>query len=143
MRLIRGAIIGLIVLGTGACYHATVNTGLAPSSTVIRKEWAHSFLYGLVPPNVVDAAKACPSGVARVETQHSFLNMLANFITFGLYSPMEIDVTCASGSSGAGSQGDAAIEIQRDASPEQMTQSFHEATQRAVETQRAVYVRFK
>lgn len=143
MKLIRSAIVGAVVLGSAACYHATVNTGLAPSSTVIRKAWAHSFLYGLVPPDVVDAAKECPSGVARVETQHSFLNMVANVITFGIYTPIEIDVTCASGSSGAGSRADAAIEIQRDASAQEMTQSFQEATRQAVATHRAVYVQFR
>lgn len=32
-----------------------------------------------------------------VETQLSFLNLLAGGITFGLYSPMSITVTCAAG----------------------------------------------
>jgi hypothetical protein len=34
--------------------------------------------------------------VARVETQHSFLNMLATIVTFNLYTPMTLTVTCAS-----------------------------------------------
>ena len=38
---------------------------------------------------------SCPNGVAKVETQQSFLNLLANFLTSGLYSPMSITVTCA------------------------------------------------
>jgi hypothetical protein len=45
----------------------------------------------------VDSADDCPSGVAQVETQHSFLNGLAAAITFGIYTPLQINVTCASG----------------------------------------------
>lgn len=36
--------------------------------------------------------------MARVETRLSFLNQLASFITWGIYTPMSIEVTCASGS---------------------------------------------
>lgn len=81
-----------------ACYHATVLTGLPASSEVVSKAWAHGFVYGLVPPSDVETASKCKTGVAKVETQHSFLNMLAQFLTFGIYTPMQIDVTCASSS---------------------------------------------
>jgi hypothetical protein len=82
------------VLSAG-CYHATINTGLPPGTEGIHKTWAHGFLYGLVPPATVEAASKCTNGVARVETQSSFLNMVASAITFGIYTPMQIDVTCA------------------------------------------------
>jgi hypothetical protein len=77
------------------CYHATIETGLPASPTTIDQPWAHSFLWGLVPPATVETAAKCPSGVAKVETQLSFLNQLANFLTGGIYSPMQITVTCA------------------------------------------------
>ena len=32
--------------------------------------------------------------MARVVTQHSIVNLLAGVITFGLYSPMHVTVTC-------------------------------------------------
>ena len=79
------------------CYHTTIETGRAPSPQQIDVPWAHSFLYGLVPPEVVDAEEECSSGVARVETQLSFLNKLSGVLTLGLYSPMHVTVTCASG----------------------------------------------
>ncbi len=78
-----------------ACYHAVIDTGLAPSTQVIDKQWAHGFLFGLVPPSTVETASRCQHGVAKVETQLSFLNQLANLITFGIYTPMQITVTCA------------------------------------------------
>jgi len=84
------------LLFTG-CYHATIETGRAPSPQQIDIPWANSFVYGLVPPATVDAEAECASGVARVETQHSFLNGLVQLLTWGIYTPMHITVTCASG----------------------------------------------
>lgn len=83
------------LLFTG-CYHATIETGRAPSPQQIDIPWANSFVYGLVPPATVDAEAECASGVARVETQHSFLNGLVQLLTWGIYTPMHITVTCAS-----------------------------------------------
>jgi hypothetical protein len=80
-----------------ACYHATIETGLPASTTVIHEKWASGYLWGLVPPHVVTAAVACPqSKIASVETQHSFLNQLAAIVTLGIYTPIEIKVTCGS-----------------------------------------------
>ena len=85
----------VLALGVGACYHATIETGLPAGPDKIEKKWAHSFLGGLVPPETIETMEKCPNGVARVETRHSFLNQVANAITMGLYTPMEIIVTCA------------------------------------------------
>ncbi len=79
------------------CYHATVDTGLTPSTVKIEKHWASGWIYGLVPPSTVETAQKCTSGVAKVETQLSFANQLVNFLTFGIYTPMDITVTCAQG----------------------------------------------
>jgi Bor protein len=80
-----------------ACYHAIIQTGRPASSDVIEIPWAHSFIYGLVPPKVVESAAKCPNGAATVETMHSFLNGLVQAITWGIYTPITIKVTCASG----------------------------------------------
>ena len=85
------------LLFTGACYHTTIETGAAPSPQVIQQEWAASWIGGLVPPDPVETAAKCPNGVSKVETQHSFLNMVANVLTFGIYTPMTITVTCGTG----------------------------------------------
>lgn len=77
------------------CYHAVVDTGRPAGDVVISKPWANSFVYGLVPPPVEQTAQQCKSGVAKVETQHSFLNSLVGGITWGIYTPMTITVTCA------------------------------------------------
>jgi hypothetical protein len=77
------------------CYHATVETGASPSPEVIYKSFASGWIYGLVPPSTVATAARCPNGVAKVETQLSFVNQLVSFLTLGIYTPMQITVTCA------------------------------------------------
>ena len=90
------ALICFIAL-TSACYHATIDTGLTPSTVTIEKPWASGWILGLVPPSPVNTAKKCPNGVAKIDTQLSFLNQLVDFLTFGIYTPMDIKVTCAQG----------------------------------------------
>ena len=92
-----GSVVLLAALSTTGCYHAIIETGRSPSGQSIERAWAHSFLYGLVPPSVTETASQCPNGVARVETLHSFLNSLAGGLTWGIYTPMTIRVQCASG----------------------------------------------
>lgn len=99
-RILTGLFLLALLPALGGCYHAIVNTGASPGTETISQPWAHSFLFGLVPPSTVDAADECDSGVARVETQLSFLNQIAYILTGGIYSPMTIEVTCASGGMG-------------------------------------------
>jgi Bor protein len=85
----------ILLCACAGCYHATVETGASPSNQVIEKKFASSWIYGLVPPSTVSTTERCPNGPAKVETQHSFVNQLVGFITLGIYTPMEIKVTCA------------------------------------------------
>jgi len=94
---IRGFGVVSLVLLCG-CYHATVETGATPSSVVIDQSFAASWIYGLVPPKLVSTTSKCPSGVSKVETQHTFVNQLVGLLTLGIYTPMQIRVTCANGS---------------------------------------------
>jgi hypothetical protein len=92
LSLLTAAAAAVVLSG---CYRAVVDTGRAPSDVVINKPWANSFIYGLVPPPVTQTAQQCAGGVAQVVTQHSFLNGLVAGLTFGIYTPMTITVTCA------------------------------------------------
>ena len=85
------------VLLTSACWHATIETGLPAGTQVINQPMAMSFVYGLIAPATVNAASRCPNGVARVETQHSFVNGLIAAVTFSIVTPITITVTCAAG----------------------------------------------
>lgn len=135
MRIRRAAAVIAAFALTG-CYHAVITTGRPESSDVISIKWANGFIYGLVPPPVVDASSRCTNGVAKVETQHSFLNMLAQFVTFGIYTPMQIDVTCAARGTASA---DPVIKVEPGRNAEQ---ALNEAARVAIETGTPVYVQF-
>lgn len=123
------------------CYHAQVMTGAPASNEVYTKAWASSFIAGLVPPAVVNADDYCSNGVAKVETRHSFLNMVAQMVTFSIYSPMEITVTCASASSGIPSNS-TTLELAADASAEEIQSAYSEAALLSSASEEPVYLNF-
>ena len=90
----RIALLAALLLVAG-CYHATVETGLQPSPQTVEKRWASGWIFGLVPPSTVSTKEQCANGVAKVETQLSFLNQLVGIVTLGIYTPMDIRATCA------------------------------------------------
>src|ERR1041384_1774606 len=92
--LARSVAIAGIGLSLG-CYHATVETGAPASNEIVSKSFASGWIFGLVPPSTVATAAKCPNGVAKVETQLSFVNQLVSFLTLYIYTPMNIKVTCA------------------------------------------------
>lgn len=124
------------------CYHAQITTGLEASNEVYQQAWATSFIAGLVPPDVVNAEQHCSNGVAKVETRHSFLNMLAQFITFSLYSPMEITVTCATARADI-SPGNNILDLAKNSSEEVVRKTFTEAAELSSNTEKPVFVNFK
>lgn len=126
------------VMLTG-CYHATIDTGRAPSTEQIVQPWASSFIYGLVPPPVVETSQRCRNGVAKVETQHSFLNSLVGSLTFGIYTPMTIVVTCANATAVA--PGAKTLEV-GNAGTNEAAKTFEQAIELADKTGKAVYLTF-
>jgi hypothetical protein len=140
MRNLARAAIAVAVVAFSGCYHATVETGRPESGQKILRPWAHGFVGGLVPPETVETASQCPNGVARVETYHTFLNMLAQWLTFGIYSPMTIEVTCASG--GTAMAPDATIEVARTATLQEKADAVRSAATLSAMTGAPVFVRF-
>jgi hypothetical protein len=132
-------LVGLLAL-TAGCYHATITTGRPASGQTIEVPWAHGFVYGLVPPATVEAASRCPNGVAQVETQHSFLNMLAQFLTFGLYTPMTITVQCAASSPVP--DDDAVVRVPAGSSMADFAKALNEAAHRSLTDGESIMVRF-
>jgi hypothetical protein len=136
MTRIRTVALVVAVTLAAACYHVTVDTGRQPSGQTIEKPWANSFVYGLVPPQTVETASQCPNGVARVESQISFLNGLVAALTLSIYTPMTITVQCA-----AGGAPDALA--QPTATPEAAGQAILDAARLSARTGEAVLVDLK
>jgi len=136
-NLVRSvAAAAVLTLGTAGCYHATVETGRPANGVEIHKSFAASWIDGLVPPSTVQAAQQCPNGIARVDTQLSFVNMLVGALTLGIYTPMDIRVQCA----GATAMGDAkVIDV---ASAADAATAVTKAAELSKESNEAVYVNF-
>jgi len=127
-----------------SCYHAEIITGKPMSNQVIDKPWAHSFIAGLVPPSEVSVASQCENGVVKVGTQHSFLNGLVAAITFNLYTPMRITVTCAAGSGMSELDGETeSVPVSESSSDQDVVKAIQMASQKAVASQKPVYVTFQ
>ena len=133
-RAMTAGVLGVLLL-SGACYHATIETGRTPSTEKVTQKWAMGFAWGLVPPPTVETATRCPNGVARVETYHSFLNSLVGILTSGIVTPITIEVTCA-----APGSSDAGAEVLKLGANQTVDELMTEAVQRAHQTGEAVFV---
>jgi hypothetical protein len=78
-----------------SCYSTRVSTPKEPNGKKIEKKFATGFLFGLATPGANIHAERCDFGAARVQSKYSFLNMVASNLTFGLYTPMSVEVWCA------------------------------------------------
>lgn len=88
--------VAALALSVTACFHQTVHSGLTPSTTVIERPYVATWLWGIIPADTIDVRESCPTGVATVETQQSFMNGFVSFFTLGIYAPQRLRVTCAS-----------------------------------------------
>jgi hypothetical protein len=130
------------VLSLAACWHATIETGLAPSNQVIEKSFAASWIIGLVPPKTLETQAKCPNGVSKVETQLSFVNQLVALLTLDIYTPMNIKVTCAEAGRSAIPPGAPRIDVGHTATPTEVREAFGQAATQASRTGAAVYIEF-
>ena len=123
MKRILSTLALVFAFTLSGCYHTTVLTGQPESNRVVEKQWQLFFIYGLVPMSDVDVSQECPAGVARVETQHTFLNQLVGFLSAGLVTPVQVTVTCAaSAATGALLQGTDAQEVLQQAAEQSLRQ---------------------
>jgi hypothetical protein len=140
MKMGRVLFASFCVFALTGCYAASVDTGRPPSAKVISKPWASSWIFGLVPPPAIQTATECPNGVAKVETQLSFLNQLVGALTFGIYTPMQIVVTCAEEPRAAIGDPDPAFHLARNASLRETRDTFRLAAEEAMRTRKPVLV---
>ncbi len=138
-RILKCAVIGLVVTLAG-CYHATIETGLPPSPEILNKPWASGWVFGLVAPSPVETMSKCPNGASKVETQLSFVNMLVSFLTFNIYTPMSIKVTCAASGRGSIPTGASQIQLGANAAPQQIQDALTRAAVLSFQSGLPVYI---
>jgi len=132
----------LLVLSTAGCFHQVVNTGRTPGTTVVDKPWVSTWLWGLVAAQPIDARQACPSGVAVITTEQSFVNSLVGIVTLGIYTPQHVTVSCASGGTANLPRGAKEFQIPANASTDQRASITNQAVESAIETGAPSVLRF-
>lgn len=141
MKYVLPVLLASCLLFTG-CYQARMTTSKEPSNTVVEKKWATSFLYGLVPARI-DVTQECPNGIAAAERKMSFPNMLVSTLTFNIYSPQSVRVTCAadgSMSSASESLTEAGFTLSADATQSEIRYVLNSAALRSSVTQEPAQV---
>ena len=140
-RSLKPALAGA-TLALAACWHATVDTGLTPSTQVVEKNWASAWIIGLVPPSTLETQAKCPNGVAKVETKLSFLNQLVEILTLDIYTPMSIKVTCAQGGRASIAPGAQEIQIPANLSSQEVRALLRHAAEVSALLAGPVYLEF-
>ena len=75
----RKTLTALLLLSAG-CFHASIESGMKPGNGRDREGVGCSWVFGLVPPEPIEAQSKCTAGVSKVETEHSFLNALVRLL---------------------------------------------------------------
>ena len=140
----RTALLGVttLLLSSVGCFHAIIETGAAAGTQMISQPWASGWIYGLVPPTPISAASHCKTGVARVETQLSFVNQLVSILTLGIYTPMNIQVTCAASHAEVPDAGPRRFAMQAGSAQSDYETVFSAAATAAVTSRTPAYVVF-
>ncbi|UXZ05690.1 Bor family protein [Moraxella nasicaprae] len=84
---------------------AVLSTGCATQNYVLseggqaaptQSEWQHFFVGGIGQEKIQNAAQVCGGAnkVAKVQTQTTFLNGLANAVGQGIYTPRQSNIYC-------------------------------------------------
>jgi hypothetical protein len=90
------ALAALMIIGSSGCYKNTYTTG-QPMGGSIHTLKATYFIFGLVGDASVDLDQLCPSGVAWFQNRMDPVDAVLTCVTCSLYTPLTIEVRCASG----------------------------------------------
>ena len=133
-----GSLAVALGLTLSGCFHQVVQTGRTPGTTVVKKPWTATWLWGIVPAKPIDVTRDCPSGIATVETKQTFMNGLVGAVTLGIFTPRDVTVTCASGT--ARGSGMKEFIVAREASQDEKARVLADAIEESARSQQPVLV---
>lgn len=114
-----GLLLACLLGGTG-CYKVTFqNPGVSAGAE--HDEWTTFFVFGLVGHEVIDVKKYCPGEVAMVRTGGNVGTTLVSGLTFGIYTPRKVYVTCAAGTASSGEPSDLRVSLDASGKPTEIT----------------------
>jgi hypothetical protein len=93
-------VFGVALAATGCATH-TINykNPTAPMGGATQEAKQSFFLWGLVGGSEVDLNRMCPAGVSQIQSKTSVGDQIFTILTGGIYSPMSVSVSCATGGS--------------------------------------------
>jgi len=93
-RIMRTAAMSLLLaISATGCLSVGVYTRQVPPAESYHF-WAHGFLWGLVGSDMNADSVCSGRPLARVDTYMSLGNMVATYLTGGIYAPMSVEITC-------------------------------------------------
>jgi hypothetical protein len=93
-RCLRIALLLFALSTLAGCYKATfVNPSVQPGPSIER--WTNFYLFGLVGHEEIDVRLLCPGEVASIRTGGNVGTEIVTAVTFGIYAPRKIYVTCS------------------------------------------------
>ena len=134
--------LAFVAVSASACFHQVVNTGRPAGSTQIDLPWVQGWLWGLVSPQPIETRAQCPSGVATVTTEMSFMNGLVSGLTLGIYTPQHVTIVCSSGGRASLPQGAKELAIPANATAQEASAIVSRAIQLSAEEGAPVILRF-
>ena len=100
------------------------------------KSWATTFVYGVVPAAVAQAAAQCRDGLAKVRRGDSPGGTLVSVMTLGMFNPITIAITCATAHERP------LIDVPADASLDERRNALADAVDESLKTHHWVVVRY-
>ena len=133
----RRAIIAVLasVISITSAAQAQDSTSMAARVTAA-KQWATTFVYGVVPAAVAEAAAQCHDGLAKVRRGQTPANTLVTIVSLGMFNPITILVTCATPSEKP------TIDVPADATLDERRNALADAVDESLKTHHWVVVRY-
>lgn len=131
----RAIAVLLSVISITSAATAQDSTSLTARVTAA-KQWATTFVYGVVPGAVAEAAAQCRDGLAKVRRGQTPANTLVSIVTLGMFSPITILVTCATRSERP------MIDVPADATLDERRNALADAVDESLKTHHWVVVRY-
>lgn len=94
VRMARAAVTSLMLAGalTGCLSVGVYTRNVQPAESY--HFWSHGFFWGLVGSDLSADSVCSGRPLSRVDTYMSLGNLVATYLTVGIYSPMSVEITC-------------------------------------------------
>jgi len=95
MRIPFGLSLALLTLGASGCFRLHYVTDRKPAPAPSSEALHNAFVYGVAEGSPVEVNAICPSGISRADSTETFVNGFVRVITFSIYTPETVTITCS------------------------------------------------